>query len=129
MSTYLLDITLTNEDEGYQFSQWTEDVEDWLLRDDGTPDFGKLYREVQREYGRCQSSVYRDRLGAPPRRVGWYFVKRAFYDGQAQRTCQKPGCDNPKHYSNGYLQGAWVTVAKVVEEARPRELEAVEVTR
>lgn len=92
--SYRLAISLTNETEHHVFSEWTEDVADWLLHDDGTPNFGAIYREAQAEYGRCQSSVYVDVTDGPPRRVGWFFLSRQRYTDT----------DQP------YLRGAWVTV-------------------
>lgn len=92
--SYKLSFSLTNEDEGYRFSEWDEDVPDWLLTDDETPDFGAIYRECQSEYGRCQSSVYVDVNGGPPKRIGWYFVSRQRYEDTGQH----------------YLRGAWVTI-------------------
>lgn len=101
--TYALSITLTNETEGHQFSDWTEDLDKsyWhLLTDAGEPDFGAIFRAAQEEYGRCQSSVYVDQDNAPPRRVGWFFVSRQQYE-----DTREP-----------YLRGAWVTVIDRIPE-------------
>lgn len=93
--TYRLAVTLTNEDKGYRFSEWAEDVPDWWLNDDGRPDMGRVYRELQAEYGRCTGSVYVDRAeGGPPIRVGWHFLSRQRYE-----DTREP-----------YLRGAWVSV-------------------
>lgn len=95
MVRYGVNITLTNEDKGYQFSDWTDwlDQNDPLLTDDGTPNMGSIYRQAQREYGRCTSSVYVDREGGPVK-VGWYFIS----------------CEEYEDTHDKYLRGAWVTV-------------------
>lgn len=109
--SFELCVTLTNEDTDCRFSEWTEPVEDWLLHDDGTPDFGAIYRATQREYGRCTSSVYVDREGQSPARVGWFFVSRQQYE------------DTPENY----VRGAWVTVRELVEPAMPARYRSGEV--
>lgn len=113
--TYVAQVSLTNESNGYSIWDSTEDLEDWLIKDDGTPDLGAIYRLMQQEYGRCQSSVY---VGDGPtmRRCGWFFVSRQPYDDSRWRNGRQ---------TDTYLRGAWVTIAKVVEEARPRLLERV----
>lgn len=94
MTTYRLAISLTDETAGYRFSDHDEEVPDWLLREDGTPDTGAIYRECQREYGRCTGSVYVDRDGGPPERIGWHFVSRQQYEDTGEP----------------YLRGAWVSL-------------------
>ena len=120
--TYCLKVTLTNETEEHTFSDWTEELPDWLLRDDDSPDFGAIFRESQGEYGRCQSSVYID-TDSGVRRVGWFFVSRQEYD-RPIRSCQNPYCD--KHWTRTYLRGAWVSVVELVEPARSATYAAVE---
>jgi hypothetical protein len=90
---YRILTTLTNETNGHQFSEFAEDIEDWLLDDDGRPRFGEIYRLAQREYGRCTSSVYVDTPHGL-RRVGWFFVSRQHYEDTGEP----------------YLRGAWVTI-------------------
>ena len=86
----VLRVSLVNEDRGYIFSEWEEELEDEMT-------MGELYRSAQSEYGRCMSKIYVDREEGTPKPVGWYFVKRDRYDD---------------YYSNEtYLRGAWVTVA------------------
>ncbi len=94
--SYALDITLTNETDGHRFSEFVEDLDEFyapVLKDDGTPDFGVIFREMQSEYGRCQSSIYVDTPDGV-KRVGWFFVSRQQYT-----DTREP-----------YLRGAWVTV-------------------
>lgn len=94
---YEVEVVLTNEDEGYQFSSFSEPLVEWRhAKADGTPDFGAIYRSAQSEYGRCQSSVYVD-TAAGVKRVGWFFVSRQRYDDS----------------TGSYLRGAWVTVIEV----------------
>ena len=81
-----LHITLTNEDKGYQFSEYTEPV-------DPDTTFGELYRMLQREYGRCQSSVYID-TNTGTKRTGWLFVSRQRYEDTNET----------------YLRGCWATI-------------------
>ena len=47
-----------------------------------TDDTGQLFAALRSEYGRPGSSVYVDRNepDAPPKRVGWTFIKRVDYD-------------------------------------------------
>lgn len=60
-----------------------------------TDNVGKLFRTMQREYGRCVSSVYVDSPnGGPPKRVGWVF----------QRAERYTDCDKT------YLREVWVTL-------------------
>jgi hypothetical protein len=56
--TIELDISLTNETEGHRFAEFRDEIPTHLLRDDGRPDFGAIFRIYRGEYGRCQSSVY-----------------------------------------------------------------------
>lgn len=127
MSGHVIRVVLTNEDEGHRFSDFTEDVEwPWQLNDDGAPNIGGIYRDAVREYGRCVSKVYIERDDGDSIPIGWYFVKRARYD-RPVRTCQDRWCD--KHYTNTYLQGAWVTVHEITAEATPRILAPMAVGR
>lgn len=97
MTYYAVSVALVNETEGHRFSDFEEELHRFDLKEDGTPDMGEIYRQAQREYGRCVSSVYVDREDGSPRRVGWYFVKR----------CQYEDTGEP------YLRGAWVRVLAI----------------
>ncbi len=81
-----IQVTLTNEDEGYVFSEYSED-DTWAETN------GELYKSLRSEYGRCISRMYRDREDAVPVTVGWVFEKRNTYDE-----------------GGTYLQHAWVEV-------------------
>lgn len=98
-----IQVILTNEDENYQFSEYTEQLADTHMGEDAT--MGEIYRAAQEEYGRCTSRVYIDVDGEPPKQVGWFFVKRAQYEDTGEP----------------YLRGAWVSVG----EYRPAVSEGV----
>lgn len=102
--------TYTNETKGHQFGQ-TEWYEPW------TDDLGRLFRSLQREYGRCMSKVYADPVKpqseraplphtplaerpeyGPPVQTGWYFEKRMRYEDAR-------GNDPERDY---YTRGVWV---------------------
>lgn len=110
-SPYFLDITLTNEDKGYQFSSWQEPIEDHYLKDDDSLNFGKVYRTLQKEYGRCQSSVFVD-SETGPKKIGWFFVSRQQYEDTGE----------------WYLRGCWATIGKEVEPAKEPVWERVEIS-
>lgn len=41
---------------------------------------GEAYRELMREFGRCESKVYVDKADGGALHIGWVFVKRVPYD-------------------------------------------------
>lgn len=61
---------------------------------------GKLYKRLQREYGRCTGRVYIDDVEAPggARAIGWVFLKRMRYEDARD--------DSPKSW---YLREVWVS--------------------
>lgn len=66
-----------------------------------TDDIGKLFKSLQREYGKCTGKVYQD---PDARRIGWVFQKRMRYE-DAHR-------DGNGRYSEKahYIREVWVTV-------------------
>ena len=92
--------TFTNETKGHLIDQtdWYEPYTDSRKR---------LFRECQREYGRCVSAVY---VETPTglKAVGWYFERKEQYEdtGRFGRPAEH------------YVRGVWVTLAvvEVVEE-------------
>ena len=54
---------------------------------------GRLFRNLQREYGRCISSMYID-TPRGPQRIGWVFLKKAHYTDTGEP----------------YLQETWVSL-------------------
>jgi len=78
-------ITLVNEDKGYQFYEDVEDV------DETNPK--KVFRLLQREYGRCSSKLYRDHPGRPAVAHGWVFRKRVRYTDCDEYFVQEAWCE------------------------------------
>jgi hypothetical protein len=99
-----IEVTLTNEDKGYQFGHYVEPLADTYMGEDATP--GELYRAMRSEYGRCTGKVYVDRSEGGPKTIGWYFVKRDRYEDTGE----------------SYLRGAWVIVGEYVPATRERVL-------
>ena len=64
--------TYVNETENAQFGE--SDVFEAF-----TDDIGKLFRDLQREYGRCASSIYRDTTNGTER-IGWVFESVQRYE-------------------------------------------------
>ncbi len=65
--------TVVNRTKGHRLG----DVEPYESRFD---DVGKLFRSLQREYGRCESRMYVDTSEGKAKPIGWVFVKRVPYD-------------------------------------------------
>lgn len=93
---YAVRVDLTNETAGHRFAEFEERIGGDFLDDDGRPAFGEIFREMQRNYGRCTSSVYVDRDGKAER-IGWFFVSRQAYEDTGAP----------------YLRGAWVTLVEI----------------
>lgn len=68
-----------------------------------TDNVGRLFRDMQREYGRCTSKVYRDTENGV-QQIGWVFQKRLRYE-DARRDWN--GRYSEKDY---YIREVWVTV-------------------
>lgn len=58
-----------------------------------TDDVGRLFRDCQREYGRCRSKVYIDLPSGRVKAIGWVFEKTARYEDTG----------------GAYKQEAWIT--------------------
>lgn len=67
---------------------------------------GALFRDLQREYGRCTGHVYIDTKSRGTLAIGWVFVSR-----------QKYGDSN-----DTYLREVWVTLFDECEEDDPEHL-------
>jgi hypothetical protein len=90
-----IEVTLTNEDKGHQFSHYVEPLADTWMGEDAT--MGELYRAMRDEYGRCMSKVYRDDPEhGEPLHIGWFFESRQRYEDTGEP----------------YLRGAWVIVGE-----------------
>lgn len=61
---------------------------------------GELFRFCQKEYGRCVSKVYVEKLGQEDRPVGWVFEKNVKYSD----------------VNETYLQETWVTIHSALPE-------------
>lgn len=88
--------TFINESKGHIFSE-----SGWYTP--FTEDRGELFRSLRGEYGRCTSSVYIDRVNAPPVRVGWVFTKRMEYEDY------RPGSSMDRYYT----REVWVSTREV----------------
>jgi hypothetical protein len=96
--------TFVNETKGYQFGggEWVEAF---------TDNRGRLFREMQKEYGRCKSSVYIDVADGPPVKIGWYFEKEMEYEDSRVRYDFYGREVKPEKY----LRGVWVEVREGVK--------------
>ena len=74
---------------------------DWLDRTGDTA--GRIFRDSQREYGRCVSRVYRDQPDGSAKPVGWVFQSRQPYVDVQNRT---------------YLREVWVEVAPEIPRCK-----------
>lgn len=108
MPARVLAIELVNATRGTVFASFQEPIEPGRTR-------GEIFRDLQREYGRCVSAVYVDRAeGGAPRRVGWAFQSRQRY------TDARPGDRDPT-----YIREAWVQVVEIEHRETVIELEQV----
>ena len=73
----LISETFVNVDKGYRFGE-TEPYKPY------TEDVGRLFRDMQPEYGRCVSSVYVDQKDGPPKRIGWVFQRKDRYEDSGE---------------------------------------------
>ena len=84
--------TYINQTKGYNFGE-SQPYEPY------TDSRAKLFREFQREYGRCVGKVYRD-TSVGTKQVGWVFEKKMEYDDW-------------RPYSRGdryYIREVWITI-------------------
>lgn len=93
MSTLKIRETYVNETKGHQFGQSE-------VMDAYADTVGELFRDMQEEFGRCISKMYRDVAGRPPIQVGWVFQKRMVYE-----DARRPYTEN-----DYYLREVWVEV-------------------
>ena len=85
-----------NQTEGYRFG-------DSEVFESFTDDRGELFKSMQKEYGRCESKIYREREGGGVDQIGWVFVKTMRYE-DADRL--RPGVRKT------YVREVWVTLHK-----------------
>ena len=90
--TLMVSETYVNESKGYQ-------IGDSGLYEPYTEKIGRLFLEIQREYGRCTGKVYIDTANGV-KAIGWCFEKRMRYEDAR-------GNDPERDY---YLRAVWVTL-------------------
>lgn len=84
---------------------WVNETHGHRLGDSGwyapyTDDIGRLFRDMQREYGRCVSRVYEDGPDGQSWPQGWVFQKRRAYEGARTK-------------GDTYIAETWVTLRHV----------------
>lgn len=88
-----------NQTKGHRFGEsgWYEPL---------TDDRAKLFRSLQREFGRCASRVYQDTPDGKPDAIGWVFEKRMRYDDARGNNADR----------DFYIREVWVTLRLVKDE-------------
>jgi hypothetical protein len=81
-----------------------------------TDDIGRLFRDMQKEYGRCVGAVYVDAAGTKigdnatppekPKRIGWVFQKRLEYEDARESWSAD---------RRFYIREVWVTLHDAVD--------------
>lgn len=84
--------TFINKDKGYRFG-------DSGVYESFTDDKGKLFKSLQKEYGRCVSRVYVDQKEGPPKQIGWVFEKKMQYEDARN--------NKPESF---YMREVWVSL-------------------
>lgn len=96
-----------NQDEHCRFGE-----SDWY--EPWTDDRGEIFRDAQKEYGRCVSKVYRDLPGGEVRAVGWVFEKKMRYEDARpifQSTITRSAIYDAKSY---YVREIWVELKETL---------------
>lgn len=91
-----------NETRGHQI--WNDKPLEGLDMSGDT--LGKVFRYLQREYGRCTSKMYVDTKDGQPQQVGWVFQKVCRYSDSKDTYEQTVWCEVLK-------QKPTVTIIKV----------------
>lgn len=88
-----------NQTKGHRFGEsgWYEPF---------TDSRAKLFRSLQREFGRCVSRVYQDTPDGKPDAIGWVFEKRMRYDDARGNNADR----------DFYIREVWVTLRLVKDE-------------
>jgi len=91
--------TYINQTRGHRFGEsgWYKPF---------TDDKGKLFRSLQREYGKCTSRVYQDTPDGKPDAIGWVFEKRMRYEDARGKHPER----------DFYTREVWVTIRQVKGE-------------
>lgn len=95
MSNLYVQESYVNETKGYRFgdSEWYETY---------TDNIGRLFRDMQKEYGRCVSRMYVDKTDGRVIPIGWVFQKRMEYEDS----------------HDTYVREVWVQVSRTPVETR-----------
>jgi hypothetical protein len=96
MSNIWIQESFVNSTEGYRFGD--SDVYETY-----TDDRSKLFKDMQREYGRCESKIYIDGPDGKAIQVGWVFTKTMDYEDAR--------ADWPKERRQ-YVREVWITLHK-----------------
>lgn len=91
MGNIIISESYVNVTEGYRFGD-TDPYETY------TDDIGELFKDLQRQYGRCVSKVYTDRDGAIA--IGWVFQKKMQYTDTGE----------------DYIQETWIKIHEKMPE-------------
>jgi hypothetical protein len=97
----LVSEVFVNADKGCQFG-------DSPPYEPYTQDRGRLFRDMQKEYGRCVSSQYLDKPDGTTQRCGWVFSKRMEYEDY------RPSRGGERYYT----REVWVTVHTAPDEVK-----------
>ena len=104
MSNLFISESHVNRTKGYLYSD-IEPYETWADIDQ----LGDLYHSLQKDYGRCISSMYIDHSDrVKTQKIGWVFLRRAQYEDTKET----------------YLQETWITV--FVRNAETGRLEYID---
>lgn len=88
----------TNETRGYLLGEPCR-------TDVGEDTVGEVFKACQKEYGRCVSSMYVDKVDGTVERIGWVFEKREKYTD----------CDET------FLHHTWISLLSRYEERVERD--------
>lgn len=73
-----------------------------------TDNIGRLFRSLQREYGRCVSSMYVDLPNGEIKRIGWVFRKREEYSDWRPSS----------RFDRYYVREVWIALHDSLPEHR-----------
>ena len=114
IETSYVQIVNRGEDDERRYRVHDEQInlEDTIFDPDSDTLYGDIFRDSQKEYGRCVSKVYVE-TSDKVKHIGWVFEKKLPYDGDADR------------YDHSYIQEVWVTLLDKDETIRTVEYHAI----
>ena len=95
--------SFVNQTEGYRYG-------DGEVYETYFEERGKLFLDMQKEYGRCASQIYIDGPDGKPIQVGWVFEKRTEYEDA------RADWPDSRRY---YVREVWVTLHKGPPDVKP----------